>query len=608
MLPASEKELNIKDYLNIVKKNIWLVITCITVIPLMVAFYSFASPKIYQVSTSIVIEKESPNISKEVEQPYNSERQDKDYFQTQVEILSSRRVAKRVVKELELGQDVDFLSTDPVKKLLSMSKVELVRGSNMVILSVVGEDPLKITKIANVWARQFIAQSVERRVGASKYGVAWLEKQLVGVLQKLKEAEKDLNDFIKKNKIITNLAILEEKETLIDKLKSDRIQIKREIAEAEKRYKKKHPQMLSLRAKLESVENELENQREVFLLLQEKRAKYKVLQRKVDTYKILYTDLLKRAKELDISKEFTVSNIRVVDEAQEPEDPIKPKPTRDIFLAFFISVILGIGLSVFVESLDTTLKSSDDVENYADIPFLGYLASAKKLHKGKTGHFLINQAKSFSTVVEALRNIKISLLFSFPEDKPLKKLTITSTVPKEGKSFLAVNLAIIFAQAGEKILLIDADMRRGRLHKSLGVSREKGLSSVLTGNNSLDESIVSTSIPNLSFLPNGPATPNPTELLSSKRLDQILNQLEKKYKRIIIDSTPLLSVSEPVILGSHTDGLLFVINGDKTSYKLVNEAKKIVKNKVKIIGAVLNFIEKDPQSYNHYYYYSDAKT
>jgi len=609
MIPSSDiREVTLKDYLDIITKRIGVVIAFVVTVVSFVAFYDFSSVKIYQVKTSIVIERQSPRITTEVEDIYGRNTKDREYYQTQLSILKSNSLAERVVEKLELSRDSNFRSVqDPTAKLLSMVNLKPVRDSNMVVIYVSGSNPLQITQIANSWAREFINEDIERRVGTASYGVSWLEVQLSDTLKKLQEAEKDLNVFIKDNKIVTLPDIESKKETLIETLKSQISMFKKDIAEASKRYQEKHPKMISLSTRLKTIEEQLGEETANFISAQEKIFEYKVFKRKVDTYKALYEDLLKRAKELDISKELTLSNIRVVDAATEPRSPIKPRPLRDILLALAVSLFLGISISVFLEHLDSTIKTAEDVELYAKFPFLGFVPSAKKEALSEEDLSLVSKLKSFSITSEAFRNLKVSLLFSFPQDKPLKTLTVTSSVPQEGKSFVSSNLAVTFAQAGDKTLLIDADMRRGRLGKVFKAKKEKGLSGVLTGISSLEEAVMSTSVPNLYFLPSGAMVPNPTELLSSEQFPTILRELESKYKRIIIDSTPVLSVAEAIILGDKCDGIVFVIKGGGTSIKLVTEAKRIIGSKVKVIGAILNHIDKEQDKYYYYNYYYSQK-
>ncbi|MDD4182300.1 MAG: polysaccharide biosynthesis tyrosine autokinase [Candidatus Omnitrophica bacterium] len=604
MIPPPEvKELTAKDYFDLLRKHFMLIFAVTLVIAGTVIFYDFSSPKVYRVQSTIVVEMEKPRIAGKIEEVYEERSTGKDYYQTQLNIALSHSLADRVIKVLGLDRDPEFMnSKDPAAKLLSMVKIEPARQGSTAVLYVEGKNPIQITAIANVWIREFIHQDIERKVGTAKYGITFLESQLTDTLEKLNDSEKQLNNFIRDNRIVTIPDIETKTDSLIENLKAQKAQLEKEIADASQRYKEKHPKMISIATQLASVESRMGEETNKKLALQEKMSEYSLLKRKVDTYQSLYEDFLKRAKELDVSKELTLSNIRVLDPAQEPKNPVKPQPNRDIPLSVILGLVLGSFLAFFLEKIDSTLKTSDEVEFFIKLPFLGYIPSAKGSGAKNKNINLISFSEPRSRIAESFRNLKVSLLFSFPQDKPLRTVVITSSVPVEGKSFVASNLAIIFAQAKEPTLLIDADMRKGNLHQIFGLKPKNGLSTLLTGMCSMEEAINVTPVPNLAMLSAGPYTPNPTELLSSERLSLILRELEKKYKRIIIDSTPILNVSEALILGDKCDGVVFVIKAGHTQIRYILEARKVMDTRVKLIGALLNNTNMDKDRYYYYHY------
>jgi tyrosine-protein kinase Etk/Wzc len=608
--PAEVKEFTIKDYIDLLAKHLMLISSVALVIIGTAVFYEFSSPKIYVAKTTVIVEIEKTKIAGKIEDVYEQKGTEKDFYQTQINIAMSRSLAERVIKVLGLDRDKEFAdSKDPAGKLLSMVTIEPARQGSTAIVAVQGKDPIKITAIANAWVREFIYQDVERKVGTAKYGITFLESQLTDTLKKLNDAEKELNTFIKDNRIVTIPDIETKTDALLESLKGQKAQLEKEIADAAQRYKEKHPKMISLLTQLKSVEDKISDETNKKLELQEKMSEYSILKRRVDTYNSLYEDFLKRAKELDVSKELTLSNIRVLDPAEEPKSPIRPNPIKDIPLAIIVGLASGVFLALFLEKIDSTLRTSDEVEFFIKLPFLGYIPSIKGGSTKNKNINLISFSEPRSRVAESFRNLKVSLLFSFPQDKPLRTVVVTSSIPVEGKSFVASNLATIFAQAKEPTLLIDADMRKGNLHQIFGLKPKNGLSTLLTGMCSIEEAINVTSIPNLAMLSAGPYTPNPTELLSSERLSSILRELEKKYKRIIIDSTPILNVSEALILGDKCDGVVFVIRAGHTPIKYILEARKIMDTRVKLIGALLNNTNmgKDRYYYYHYYYPTATK-
>ncbi|UCC94688.1 MAG: polysaccharide biosynthesis tyrosine autokinase [Candidatus Omnitrophota bacterium] len=606
MIPSPEiKELSFKDYFNIVWKRIWIVITILIIVPGFVAFSDFTTPKIYEVSAKVLIRREIPRVTGREEIVYRGgvpSRED------QLHLLGSRTLAERVIKKLKLATDEEFIGVaDPEGKVLSMVSVQTVRKSRAVTVFVRGEDPLKITNIANIWTREFINADVEERLKVVKYGIAWLSEQLDETLEKLEISEKKLNAFIKRERIVAMPDVGEQKETLIESMKAEKAKLEKELIEASKKYGGKHPTIISLESRLEAVTRKLKEEKDDLFALQEKALEYNILKREVDNYKSIYDSLFKRMKELEISQEMVVTNIQIVDEAVLPTVPIKPKPAKDILTAIAISLMIGIGFCIFLEYLDSTLKTSEDVEFYTKMPFLGYIPSGRHEIKREKDMRLISYLKPHSRVAEAFRNLRVSLIFSFPQDKSLKTVMVTSSIAKEGKSFISSNLAVIFAQTDEKTLLIDADMRKGSLHEGFGLTRKNGLSSVLAGVSSFEDAVVATSVPNLYFLSTGPHPPNPAELLSSERLNAVFEEAKKQFKRIVVDAPPILGVADPIILGGRCDGVAMLIRAGYTSLKLVSEAKKGIENKVKIIGAILNNveIERDRYYYYHYYYSSE---
>jgi len=223
---------------------------------------------------------------------------------------------------------------------------------------------------------------------------------------------------------------------------------------------------------------------------------------------------------------------------------------------------------------------------------------------------LVTSKQQFSQTAEAFRSIRVSLLFVSPEDKPLKSVVVTSSVPQEGKTFVAANIAIACATAKEPTLLVDADMRKGRLASAFDLENANGLTTILAGMCSWEEAIVRTSVPNLFLVPRGTIAPNPAQLLSSDKLLATLRNFEGKFKRVILDAPPALSVADALILGDKSDGLIFVVRAEATPLNHIIEAKKRIQKKVKIIGAILNGVDvkKDRYYYYHYSYYGhDSK-
>jgi len=273
---------------------------------------------------------------------------------------------------------------------------------------------------------------------------------------------------------------------------------------------------------------------------------------------------------------------------------------RNIPLTIIAGFALSVVLSYLAESLDSTLKTSEDVEHCAKMVFLGYIPSIKKELENRGVAELVSHHRHYSYAAEVFRKVKAVLLDTSSQKNPIKTLVVSSFIPKEGKSFVAANLAIVFAAAGEPTLLIDGDMRKGRLSEIFNTGNDRGLSNALAGISSWQEGVVSTAIPNLSLLPLGAPSPNPTELLLKvERWKDILGEAKTRFKRVIIDSPPVLSVTDALVLGGKCDGLIFVIKAGVTPLKYIVGAQKMIRGRVKVLGAMLNGVDVKKSRYRH---------
>jgi len=287
-----------------------------------------------------------------------------------------------------------------------------------------------------------------------------------------------------------------------------------------------------------------------------------------------------------------------------PKFPAKPKKKRNILLGIILGLFGGIGLAFFLEYLDNTVKTPEDVEDRFNIPVI----STIDLFKEKNQTIVQNVLKDTSSLIaESFKGLRTSVFLS-SADNPPKILLITSMAPGEGKSSVAVCLAGSIAQTGKRILLIDADMRRPVQHKNFNQENTSGLSSLLAGVAEEDESIQLDILENLDLITAGPIPPNPSELLSSKKFKEMLHTFSNSYDMVIIDSPPLASVTDPVILSQNVDGVIIVTWAGKTTYEILGKGlKQLTEINAPITGLVLNrFSAKKSGYYYNYgdYYYS----
>jgi succinoglycan biosynthesis transport protein ExoP len=363
----------------------------------------------------------------------------------------------------------------------------------------------------------------------------------------------------------------------------------------------------------------LEQQKKDVNEIAEKSIQYNILKREVDTNKQLYEGLLTRLKEAQVSAGLKASNVRIVDAAETPKTPIKPRVVLNLALGVILGLGLGIGLAVFQEYLDNTLKTPDEVETLLRLPSLGVLPSFAANGAGKTADekslslASARQAtarapaiQTNSSLVEAFRSLRTSILLS--ANPVPKMLLITSALPGEGKTTITVNLGATLASLGNKVVIVDCDMRRPACHRSTGVPNKPGFVQCLTGHVGLPDAILPVpGVANLSVIPCGPIPPNPAEVLSAPIAGELLRQLRSEFEYVLLDSPPLLSVADSRILSTLTDAVVLVVRAYETPYDVVRRARTLLYSAgARILGVALNDVDFRREGYGYgykgYYY------
>jgi len=586
MIPSPEvKELSLGDYIKIVTKRFWIIVLLFVTAVFILFAYTLTAPNIYVAKTTVQLEKNPLELIDTKKAPVTTKRRwGREDFKTQVTLLESRFVAERVIDRLEL----------PVtpKQLLRTVKVEAIPGTNMAVVSVYGRQPIIITEIANAWVREFIRRDLEINSGLAQYGVSKLEKQLEDTLSMLGQSERELNEFIQKH------GDLAEQEEAVRILKDQEKRLNEELIEESAQYGPKHHEVVSLEKQIRDTRAKLEVEMQKYLKVQDKMATYDVLKKKTETYRSIYDDLIMRAKQLGTARGLAVSDIKIIDLAQVP---LEPEPTLPIKLQILIvmgSLFFGVLVCFYMEARDTTLRTSEGVEFYARMPFLGYIPTIKKRLDNKK-RCLISSTEPYSATTEAFRNIKTSLLFAPPEGVTLKTIMVSSSAPGEGKTLAACNLATVFAEGGHSTLLIDGDMRKGELADVFDMKKKKGLSDMLSGKASADEVIAETKVQNLSLITSGAHIPNPGDVLDSENFTKLFQTIEAKFDKIVIDVPAILSFSDCLYWESKTKALVLLIKAGKTKLDAIKKAEEKFMKKMQIKGAILNgtVVEQDLQYY-----------
>ncbi len=345
-----------------------------------------------------------------------------------------------------------------------------------------------------------------------------------------------------------------------------------------------------------------------------KQIEFDRLKREADNNQRLYDMVLKRLKDTELSGMLRTSNARILDPARPSMVPVRPIIRSSLLLGFLLALVGSLGLAFLLEQLDNTVNTQADVEERIGLPFLGFvprLPTTKEISEEGRQLFVYRNPKS--SVAEACRAIRTNLLFMTP-DRPLRTMLVTSSGPREGKSTTVINTGITMAQSGNRVLLVDTDMRRPRLHRAFGVPNELGVSSTIVGEATIAQIVKSTEVPNLFVAPCGPIPPNPAELFHAKAFRDFVDAAVESFDRVIFDSPPVNAVADPLVLSTQVDGVLVVFRASVTPRALAQRTIRTLRAvKAHILGAVLNDVDIGRARYGYYYEtyrrygYDDAK-
>lgn len=725
------EQIDIRDYLRVILKRRWAVITVFTVVVVSVIIHAFTAMPVYKATSRLIIDKENPNVMS-IQEVMAVDASGTDYYQTQYKIVESRNVARAVIKRLNLAESEEFVPNprnsllgslkhsakktttaikkvsaalfrthrnsdsqslkehDPDYRLVSVFidriKVEPIRNSRLVDVSFEAKDPVLAARIANTLAQAYIEKNLETKLKAVKGAVRWLHNRIETEREKVEKSEQSLLAYKEKHNIVTdftsdvekitaqklaqlNTQVVEaesvrvEAETrykqalalegtpdmldsipevlkneLIQQIKSMEVELYKRISELSKKYGQKHPQMVAIQAELKTLQkrktyevkrvvNSLRNeyrvaqarerslkaalakQKKESLDLNQKAIEYGVLQREVESARQMYQLLINRFKETSLTEDMKTGNIRILDRAEVPKSPVRPRKQRNVLLAVIFGLIGGLGLTFFLEYLDNTIKDPEDIKRYLNIPYLGpvpVFATGDNPDEGAASEMVVLDLPK-STASEAYRGIRTSILFSSAESEP-QVIMVSSAGPQEGKTVTSSNLAITMAQSGSKVVLLDCDMRRPKLNKLFGISRNRGMTNLLVEKADLKPMIFNTSIPNLQVIPSGPIPPNPSEILGSNRMAELIKVLRKNYTRIVIDTPPITAVTDAAVLAKLVDGVVMVIRANSTVRDVAKNGLNQLKNVgAHLLGVVLNGVDMGRGSYYYYqyYYYGD---
>lgn len=727
---ADDDEIDLLKLWQTIWYRKWGIISLVLVVTMVAILAVLAITPIYRAAATLMIEQKGAKVVS-IEQVYGLEGAGSEYLQTQFELLKSRALAERVVRQLNLTTHAEF---DPrqqpeplidIKGLLAnfdfhkvfpatmpgdledpealteaeifdqvtrsfMERVTIApQGkSQLVQVQVEMADAQTAAIAANALANGFIESQLEATMEMSMTATNWMNSRLGELRTKLKDSEDRLQAFREAENLVdvdgvTTISAAElsltgdrmidarrqraEAESqyrqvqamrgggwqrlatipavlghpLIQQFKTEQAKAQAKVEELSKRYGPRHPAMTAARSELSAAEGSLKGQVEQIVAgiernyqlalanenslrasfnanksqiqdISRKEFQLRELQREVDGNRALYDTFMTRLKETAATADLETANARVVDPATVPTEPVKPKKTLIVAIAALLALFAGVGLTLLLDALNNTFKSTEEIENRLNIPVLGILPQMKVQERRELARmFTADTDKSFS---ESIRTIRTGVVLS-GMDHPHKVMVITSSNPGEGKSTVSANLAFALGQM-ERVLLIDADLRRPTLAKSFEFPvGTPGLANLIAGTARLEECI--QQVDGIDMICAGTVPPNPLELLSSPRFAKAVEVLKNKYDRIIIDSPPTQAVSDAIVLSTFADSLLYVVKSASTHIPLVEKGVgQLLQNNAPVKGIVLNQVDiKKAKRYGYsyggyydYYGYSNTKT
>ncbi len=476
---------------------------------------------------------------------------------------------------------------DAVRSGLSITE----RGRQSAILEVriQNGDKAKAVLILNAIAEAYVRQNIDRSSAVAESSLEFINQQLPEAKATLEAAEKALNDYRQKQQSVDLTFETENVLSQVTRIEIELRELQSKEDEIRQRYKTSHPIYQQLLAQRQRLNDDLTKMRGEVEALPETQKEVLNLTRDLELAQQIYTELLTRAQEVRVMKASTVGNVRIIDRAEASIAAVAPKTQIVLILGLLLGGMIGVMVALLRGWLRKSVQGSETLEAMGLPVFATINLAGVAKGVGRKANGILAVTDPTDLAVEGLRSLRTSLQFGML-DATSKSLSITSTAPGAGKSFTSLNLAVVTAQAGQTVCLIDADMRRGQLRKAFGVQKnEIGLSEYLAGEKTLDEVMRVTKTPGLTFISTGRYPPNPSELLMRTRMSDLIAALNARFDFTLLDCPPVLAVTDPVIIGGKTGGVLAVVRFDQTPITEVQAMVKALDSSgVKLIGTILN--------------------
>lgn len=709
-----DESIDIRRYWHMLLRRKWILVAAM-VLALVIGFVqTYRTTPVYRANLLLHIEPKNVRFLEYQEDvELGASQSDKDYYQTQYELLKSHNLASRVIERLGLDARSGaqqssnpsafaqlsaglrrLLGGEPEGQssrantessqssgsnledaLLSRLSVSPVRSSQLVRLGYVSTNPNEAARILNAWAESFVNMTLERRYEATVYAERFLKERIQQVRANLEDSEAKLVAYAKDRKIfdlddrlgstkqtlaafrsaLTSVqaetiraeaaAAAARKEAgpatlrmldsgVIEQLKQRKVDLQIEYRQLLNLYSPDFPDVEQLQQQINEIDQQIAQEvalirealaqeyqakrreqsalqtevdalEEQLLALQDRNTDYQTLKRDVETNRQLYDGLVQRMKEVGVVAGISANNISIVDPARVPRSPFKPSLRSNLTKALMLGLVLGVVVIFLVEHIDDTIKTSEDVETRLHAPVLGVIPYASPRAYGIEDLEvpLLSALDPQSPVAEAVRSLRTQLLFATAEGAP-KVMHLTSAGPGEGKTTVATSIAIAFAQAGAKVLLIDADLRAPSLHRVFELPNSVGLTNYLAGTTQPADIAQPTATKRLFAIPSGPLPPNPVELLSSTKMGELIALAAERFDYVLLDGPPVIGLADALVLANLARGTIFVADAENTRYGAMEGAVKRLKAAhASLIGAVIDRLGKVGSGYGYGYSY-----
>ncbi|CEO38464.1 polysaccharide biosynthesis tyrosine autokinase [Photobacterium kishitanii] len=505
----------------------------------------------------------------------------------------------------------------------NLSVAEQGKQTGILQLSMLGENRADIKAIVDDISKNYFLQNVERNSAEAENSLAFLKQHLPEIKIQLMAAEDKLNSYRQKNESVDlSLEAKSALETMVA-LESQLNQLTFKETDISQRFTKEHPAYISLMDKRKTLLKEQTRLNKRIETLPATQREILRLTRDVEVNQQIYVQLLNKVQELNIVKASTVGNVRILDAAQVYTNAVKPKKALIVVLATLLGGMLSVAIAFLRAALHRGVESPDEIEAlglpvYASIPLSDWQTDLEKKSKSKQqlqiSQALLAVSNPADLSIEALRSLRTSLHFAMMEARN-NIVMISGPSPGIGKSFVSANMAAVMAKGGQRVLVIDADMRKGRMERQMCVDSKPGLADYLSGQQTLEQVIKSPGVENLDFIARGAVPPNPSELLMHPRLKTLLDWASENYDLVLVDTPPILAVTDPAIVGAHAGTTMIVARFGLNPVKEIEVTKhRFEQNGIEVKGCILNAVVRKASStyggnygYYNYSYVSDNK-